>query len=54
MAEVEQPQVILTTHECLVEYPALTLLDRVRWFRLVQTTSHYDVHVLDEAALIRG
>jgi len=54
LAEVEQSQVILTTHECLVEYPALTLLDRVRWFRLVQTPSHGDVHVLDEAALIRG
>jgi AAA domain len=54
LAEVEQPQVILTTHECLVEYPALTLLDRVRWFRLVQLRAHYDVHVLDEAALIRG
>jgi len=54
LAEVEHPQVILTTHECLVEYPALTLLDRVRWFRLVQTPSHYNVHVLDEAALIRG
>ena len=52
LAEVDQPQVILTTHECLVEYPALTLLDRVRWFRLVQTTSHCDVHMLDEAALI--
>jgi len=54
LAEVDQPQVILATHECLVEYPALTLLDRVRWFRLVQLRAHYDVHVLDEAALIRG
>jgi hypothetical protein len=54
LAEVAQPQVILTTHECLVEYPALTLLDRVRWLRLVQLRAHYDVHVLDEEALIRG
>ena len=54
LAQVEQPQVILTTHKCLVEYPALTLLDRVRWFRLVQTRSRCDVHVLDEAALICG
>lgn len=53
-AEVIQPQVILTTHECTVKYPALTLLDRVRWYRLVQVRAHYDVHVLDEAALIRG
>ena len=54
LAQVKQPQVILTTHECLVEYPALTLLDRVRWYRLVEATWHGDVRVLDEAALIRG
>jgi len=34
------------------EHPALTLLDRVRWFRPVQMPSYCDVHALDEAALI--
>ena len=35
----------------MAEYPALTLLDRVR-FLLLQPSAHRDVHMLDQAAPI--
>ena len=45
------PQVIIANHVEQLEYPALTLLDRLRWIQLIESDTHFGVDALDEKAL---
>lgn len=51
LANAVVPQVIIANHAERLEYPALTLLDRLRWIQLVQSDTHFGVDTLDEKAL---
>jgi predicted ATPase len=51
LANAVVPQVIIANHAERLEYPALTLLDRLRWIQLIQSDTHYGVDTLDEKAL---
>ena len=48
------PQVIVASHAEELEYPALTLLDRVRWIQLIEMPRGQGVSALDERSLTRS